>query len=189
MYTSTGRHLWKSAGPSTIRIKGWLVGAADAAGSIFSPIKFKMMEWQNVVYCAQSSRLSSQEGSHSLIGEECIHDKRKGKKLLDRRTGLDRMEPMCIHRLALQGRASQLSLVLSLDPSSGHLNISSSTHKKKEKLGIGDPTKRLLLFHLPSTILPIFSYIFTYHNVNPLLNLIDVLGLLRRWPLPAFFFQ
>ncbi len=48
--------------------------AADAAGSSFSsssssihsPIKFKMMEWQNVLYCVQSSRLSSEEDSEEM---------------------------------------------------------------------------------------------------------------------------
>lgn len=53
------------------------------------------MEWQNVLYCVQSSRLSSEEVSsrEERIGEECIHDgmkerrKKEKKKLLG--PGLD----------------------------------------------------------------------------------------------------
>ena len=54
------------------------------------------MEWQNVLYCVQSSRLSSEEVSsrEERIGEEVIHDgmkerrkKEKKKKLLG--PGLD----------------------------------------------------------------------------------------------------
>jgi hypothetical protein len=89
---------------------------------LHGPIKFKMMEWQNVLYCVQSSRLSSEEVSsrEERIGEECIHDgmkeRRKKEKKKTVRSWVGRNVCVVSLGLALPG-ASQIRPSLSFSRS------------------------------------------------------------------------
>lgn len=142
-----------------------------------------MIEWQNVLYCVQSSRLSSEElsSTEKRIGEECIYliesntkkIERTKKKAVRYRVGRN----VCVSHGLVGLPASQISRILCLSPRSFEWPLERA--QKNSKLATAPAKPLVYMLVSPSAgrnPADYFRYcIFTYHNLISL-NLIDILA-------------